>query len=196
MREVARKPLGWSARRKPFGDSFVSCLLTCIIVIGGAVWAYFHFFENRHLDNWKDGHNFAKKQPTSEGLNHYRKRMISDIFGRHGAVETRLSKLYKDVKADVAYDEFNQTAEEIERELRDVMNELKARSVPKKYQEAHLWEAEAIHHHWNMLNALRENMAAAPEEKNIKESTMERAKTSYKKGKGLRLRARNRYGTF
>lgn len=192
MRDSARKPLGWSARRRPFGDSFAGCLLTCIVVIGGVVWAYFHFFQNRDLDNPLTGHNIGGTM-TSEVVNTYRVKMIRDIFSRAEGASKRISALYKDVKDNkISPDDFKQEATEIERELRDTMTELKARSVPKQFEKPHLQLAEGIGEWWKCLNALRDAQVA--EEANIREAKMEEAKNTYAKGRKLFDQSRPKYG--
>ncbi len=95
----------------------------------------------------------------------------------HQVAEVDLARLYRLVKSGEQGD-----GESLDVLLRETQARVRALEVPRSYLEAHLCEAEALIHHQRMLKALNEGPSSLP-------SALE----SYKKGKGLRLRALKSY---
>lgn len=197
MQDTTRlaKPMGWGARRRPFGDTFWSCLLLMVLIFGGGAWAYFHFFQDRHLMKPTEG-LLEDKEAGSEVQNIYRKKIRTDVWPRSMAISKRLARFINDVKAGKKYKdksgEFDQEATEINNELREVITEVKARQIPTKYFKHHKSIAEAVGENYQALNYLRDYYYAETETE--KENAWEKLLKVYKSGRGKLEQVVNYYG--
>lgn len=183
----------YGIQRRPRGETFLNCLLFVIIFFGGIVWAYFHFMHNRNLDNPTTGHNIVETV-DAETTNIYRKKMITDAFSKAENARIQILDLYKlTKKKNFRYDDsFDQEVKEITDKLRTTINDMKLKTVPKKFEKPHLACAEGVGELYKALNNLHEMVQA--ETPASKESYTERFNEHYKKGKKLLMKSRARYG--
>lgn len=147
----------WRVRRRSYGDSFGSCLLMIVLVLGGTMWAYFHFFQNRELVRAGEAGTFNVDKEDNriaslEYQRHMRERLIGQVGNQVTEVNTFLSKV---ISKKYAGDKsaFEQQEHEREEGLRVSIDELNSRSVPGKMVKGHSQLAE-VHKH--LYEALKE----------------------------------------
>ena len=182
-------------RRRPRGETFLNCLLFVVVFFGGIVWAYFHFMHDRNLDNPKEGHNIVETVDT-ETANIYRKKMLKDELATIETCRKEILDLYKlTKKKNFRYDSsFDQEIHEITGELRNTINDMKLKTVPKKYAKPHITAAESIGEYYKAINALTEYVQA--ETPTLKESAKTKFNKHYKEGKKLYSKARPKFGKY
>ncbi len=147
----------WRVRRRSYGDSFGSCLLMIVLVLGGTMWAYFHFFQNRELVRAGEAGTFLVDKEDNriasiEYQRHMRERLLTQTGHQVEEVNTFLSKV---IAKKYAGDKngFEQQLHEKTQDLRNSIDELNSRSVPGKFVKGHSQLAE-VHKH--LYEALKE----------------------------------------
>lgn len=191
MRE--RQPLRGRVRNRPRGDSFVNCLAGVVLFFGGLTWAYFHFVQNRNLENPLEGHNIVE-HANAEVTNIYRTKMIRESFARAQTAQKKMLDLYKICKKEgyTPGEEFTQESHEIEAILRETINDMKLKTVPKSFEKAHLQLAECVATYYKALTTLEEMVYA--ETPGIREDKRKEFNEKYKKAVGLWKKSRAKYG--
>lgn len=140
----------WRVRRRSYGDSFGSCLLMIVLVLGGTMWAYFHFFQNRDLVNAGEAGSFLvdkedNRSASIEYQRHMRERLLSQVERQVTDSNTFLSNV---IKKKYAGDKngFEQRVHELTNGLRESITELNSRQVPARFVKGHSQLAE-VHKH-------------------------------------------------
>jgi len=166
----------WRVRRRSYGDSFGSCLLMIVLVLGGTMWAYFHFFQNRDLVNAGEAGTFLIEKEDNrvaaiEYQRHMRERLLGLVESQVVESNTFLSNV---LKKKYAGDKngFEQRVHELENSLRESINELNARQVPQRFVKGHSQLAETHKHCYEAIKEIQQGYFEedAKEQKKLYES--------------------------
>ena len=120
------------------GNSFSSCLLTCIIVFGGLGFYYFNYFQWRHFEDPVAGLNYVTDTDAPQ-RNDFRKRTVSSVTDPIRMQLEKVKKIrgkcrVKGSKARVAYPELEQDCTEVRNRLKEIMTEARLKRIPKQFQ--------------------------------------------------------------
>jgi hypothetical protein len=153
---VARRTPTTPRRRRSrrAGESFVGCLFLIALVMGGSIWGYFKFVQNRPLV--KAGHNHTvSKDSNREAELAYTHRMRTTHFNQMLEIRGELSTFFLDTikKKKYAADKagFEQKDYELVQRLRDHVEDFDSLVVPQIMNAAHV---KISHSHKTFYEAL------------------------------------------
>ncbi len=152
---------GWVPGARPRGDAPVNCLIMIILVIVGSVWAYYHFFHDRALEN--AGKDIVITNSTDDAArNNYvgrmRDRHIPSVrnWGSQTREACRQVMYGKLTGAEAIESRFNQ----MDMRLRDLIEEVNSQSAPKEFARVHRQLAESIGLYWKAMEKTKQGVAA------------------------------------
>ncbi|MCA9775407.1 MAG: hypothetical protein KC800_01765 [Candidatus Eremiobacteraeota bacterium] len=125
-------------RNSQRGNSFSTCLLTCIVVFGGLGFYYFNYFQWRHFEAPTDGLTYVNDADAPQ-LNEFRKRTVSSVTDPLRQQIDKYKKVrgktvVKGKKERQVYPEMEQDLIEIRNRLKEIMTEARLRRIPKKFK--------------------------------------------------------------
>lgn len=120
------------------GNSFSSCLLTCIIVFGGLGFYYFNYFQWRHFEAPTEGLNYVADTDAPQ-RNDFRKRTVSAVTDPIRMQLEKVKKIrskckVKGSKERQPYPELEQDCTEVRNRLKEIMTEARLRRIPKQFK--------------------------------------------------------------
>ncbi len=142
-------------RRRRAGESFGGCLFMIALVLGGSIWGYFKFFQNRALIQAGHNHNVDKNHNREAELA-YMHKLRDTHFGNMARIRGDLSVFFNDVTVKKKYTmndsgSFDQRYTELVGELRDHVEEFDQLLVPELMNNAH---AKISHSHKTYYESL------------------------------------------
>lgn len=160
VRVAGRRP-AWIPGTRPRGDAPITCLVIIILAMIGGVWAYYHFFHNRALEN--AGKEIIINATTNdESRNNYVRRMRTThvpAVRRMGEETRKLAvQVFKGKLKDPA--EVEESILPIENRLRELITEVNNQGTPKQFAELHRKLAISVGLYWQTLVKIRKGLAA------------------------------------
>lgn len=137
------QPQSFRRRKRPRGESFGSCLLMIIIVLGGGMWAYFKFGENRSLVHaGEEGSytRFKKGEDYGQSDLNYARKMRESHLPNTGHCRQDVAEFVNKVlqgKYKTDKEGFEQKQHELVQSLRDNLGEINQHTVSPWFEPAH-----------------------------------------------------------
>lgn len=148
------------------GESFGSCLLVIILVLGGAMFAWYKFGKNRSLIKAGDDVLIMTKYSQDADLE-YRKHFREHNQGNSAGVRVAMTKFYTDTVKGVykgKSSDFEQAYYETDQRLLDVIGELDMNQVPPKFVKDHKKLSKSFKYFYECIEFLRQGYAAEGDE--------------------------------
>ena len=143
------------------GNSFSSCLLTCIIVFGGLGFYYFNYFQWRHFEAPVDGLNYVTDTDAPQ-RNDFRRRTVSSVTDPIRMQLEKVKKIrgkcrVKGSKAREPYPELEQDCTEVRNRLKEIMTEARLKRIPKQFQKKYEPALHALADLFHSINDLEDS---------------------------------------
>lgn len=182
---LAPQPEGFRRRRRPRGESFGSCLLMIVIVLGGGMWAYFKFGQNRHLVHAGEKGQYTETNELHVEANlNYMRKMREHHIPQTVKLRNEMQAFYTSAvkgKYKGNKEGFEQKKYELVQFMRDDITELNQFAVYSHFQVAHRSIAVAHKHFYDAILHLEKWYYAEPGSQDAKDA-LKAANEAFNKG--------------
>lgn len=155
------------------GSSFTSCLLTVVVLFGGAGFYYFNYFQWRHFENPLEGITYADSEKMTD-LNNFRKSAYKKVIDPAIYQLAQLKEMRKATKyGKEKYGDLEQNCKEVRNALLALMTEARLRRIPKRFKKQYNRILLGIVDIFDSVNLLEESFTletASAREKMYKDS--------------------------